>query len=169
MYNEENSILPRFEHLTHKLLVGLGLEMNLVHDRTPELWGSVMPRRGEIGNKVNNDLISLQVYPVGYFEHFDPSIDFIKWALVEVSSDENIPDGMQLFSLEAGAYAVFSFVGSNMDKQKVTDFYQYIFGTWLPNSDYQLDDRPHFEVLGARYLNGSTGSEEEVWIPVRLK
>jgi len=39
----------------------------------------------------------------------------------------------------------------------------------LPNSDYELDNRPHFEILGKKYKNNSADSEEEIWIPVKLK
>lgn len=43
----------------------------------------------------------------------------------------------------------------------------YIFGTWLPNSGYIMDDRPHFEILGAKYKNNDPESEEEIWIPIK--
>jgi AraC family transcriptional regulator len=42
-------------------------------------------------------------------------------------------------------------------------------GTWLPGSDFVLDTRPHFEVLGDQYKNNDTTSEEEIWIPIKLK
>lgn len=41
--------------------------------------------------------------------------------------------------------------------------------TWLPASDYNLDNRPHFEVLGEKYKNNDPTSEEEIWIPIKLK
>ena len=39
----------------------------------------------------------------------------------------------------------------------------------MPASEYILDKRPHFEILGEKYKNDDPASEEEVWIPVRLK
>ena len=47
--------------------------------------------------------------------------------------------------------------------------FQYILGTWLPNSDYSLDDRAHFEILGNKYKNNESDSEEEIWIPIKPK
>jgi AraC family transcriptional regulator len=47
--------------------------------------------------------------------------------------------------------------------------FQYIFGTWLPNSEYVLDNRPHFEILGEKYKNDDPTSEEEIWIPIKAK
>ena len=46
---------------------------------------------------------------------------------------------------------------------------QHIFTRWLPESNYRLDNRPHFEVLGERYKNNDPNSEEEVWIPIKQK
>jgi AraC family transcriptional regulator len=41
------------------------------------------------------------------------------------------------------------------------------FSTWLPDSEYRLDVRPHFEVLGEKYKNDDPESEEEIWIPIK--
>jgi AraC family transcriptional regulator len=73
---------------------------------------------------------------------------------------------MEKFILPAGAYAVFLHKGGPATGQQT---FQYIFGTWFPQSEYRLDDRPHFEILGEKYSNTSPDSEEEIWIPVRLK
>jgi AraC family transcriptional regulator len=43
----------------------------------------------------------------------------------------------------------------------------YIFNTWLPQSNYQLAPRPHFEILGEKYKNNHPDSEEEIWIPIQ--
>jgi AraC family transcriptional regulator len=48
-------------------------------------------------------------------------------------------------------------------------FFQHIFSEWLPNSDYRLADRAHFEVLGEKYKNNDPSSEEEIWIPIMVK
>ena len=47
--------------------------------------------------------------------------------------------------------------------------FQYIFGTWLPTSIYTIDNLPHFEILGKKYKNNDPTSEEEIWIPIKLK
>jgi AraC family transcriptional regulator len=39
----------------------------------------------------------------------------------------------------------------------------------LPASEYVVDNRPHFEILGAQYKNNEPDSEEEIWIPIQLK
>jgi AraC family transcriptional regulator len=156
---------PTIQHLGQKKLVGKRLTMSLAQNRTGELWRSFMPRRNEIKNNVTSDLISIQVYTRRHFPDFKATNEFEKWAAVEVSDFDNIPNGMEALTLEAGLYAVFHYKGSSND----SGVFQYIFGTWLPGSGYALDNRPHFEVLGAKYRNNDPASEEEIWIPVKNK
>jgi AraC family transcriptional regulator len=73
---------------------------------------------------------------------------------------------MESFELPGGLYAVFLYRG---DARSASVFFQYIFGTWLPNSGYEPDDRPHFEVLGEKYKNNDPDSEEQIWIPIKYK
>ncbi|WP_371811654.1 GyrI-like domain-containing protein [Flavobacterium sp. M31R6] len=42
-----------------------------------------------------------------------------------------------------------------------------MFRTWIPNSKYDLDHRPHFEILGAKYKKDDPNSEEEIWVPIK--
>lgn len=139
--------------------------MSFADYRTGELWGSFMRRRQEITNQLTNDLISMAVYKPAHFADFKASNEFEKWATVEVADFDNVPSEMETFVLPGGLYAVFDYKGLNTDNS----IFQYIFGTWLPNSDYALDDRPHFEVLGDKYNNNDPASEEEIWIPIKMK
>ncbi|SHG55174.1 GyrI-like domain-containing protein [Flagellimonas flava] len=157
------TISPEIKLLQEKKLVGIRLEMSLVNDRTFELWSKFRPRLDEIEGRVTGDFISLQSYGPNYFSTFDPQALFTKWALVEVDRYGIIPEGMQSFDLKGGRYAVFHYRGSSADKS----IFQYIFTEWLPSSGFQLDDRPHFEVLGSRYKNNDPNSEEDIWIPIQ--
>lgn len=156
---------PRIIELKEKHLVGMHATMSLVHNKTFELWGKFRSRAQEIGNRLSSDFISMQVYDPSYFSDFTPANNFVKWAAVEVSDHENVPKGMHPFTLKAGSYAVFHYQGSSMD----TSIFQYIFTQWLPSSKFQLDNRPHFEVLGRKYKNNNPNSEEEIWIPIKEK
>jgi AraC family transcriptional regulator len=156
---------PRIENLTEKKLIGKRISMSLANNKTGELWQNFMPKRRIISNNVSNDLISLQVYKPTYFSDFKPDNEFEKWATVEVTNFDVVPVDMETFSLEGGLYAVFDYKGSGSDPS----IFQYIFRTWLPDSDYMLDTRPHFEVLGDKYKNNDPSSEEEIWIPIKPK
>ncbi|HET8810651.1 MAG TPA: GyrI-like domain-containing protein [Flavobacteriaceae bacterium] len=156
---------PRIETITGKKLIGNHLTMSLANNKTADLWKNFMPRRKEITNNLNEDLISIQVYQPDYFKNFKPANEFEKWAAVEVSDFENLPKGMETFILPSGLYAVFDYKGPAGNPA----VFQHIFQVWLPNSDYVLDDRPHFEVLGKNYKNNAPDSEEEIWIPMKSK
>ncbi len=125
---------PRIENLKEKKLVGKRLTMSLANNKTGELWKSFIPRRREITNNLTNDLISMQVYKLTHFADFKPTNEFEKWAVVEVTDFESVPNDMETFTLTGGLYAVFDYKGSSTD----SSIFQYIFGTWLPNSDYLL-------------------------------
>nr|WP_299339390.1 GyrI-like domain-containing protein [Allomuricauda sp.] len=156
---------PQIRLLQEKRLVGINLSMSLAQNRTGELWKTFMPRQGAVKNRINSDLISLQIYGPTYFEGFNPQNSFVKWATAEVKDFTEVPDGMETLIVDSGDYAVFHYKGSSADRS----IFQYIFGEWLLNSDYFLDNRPHFEVLGKNYRNNDPQSEEEIWIPVKSR
>jgi AraC family transcriptional regulator len=153
---------PRIEEVAEKKLVGKRLIMSLAKDRTGELWSSFMPKRREVQNVVGPALYSMQVYEASYFQNFSPGKEFEKWAAIEVASFDAIPNGMETYMVPGGLYAIFHYKGLNTD----STIFQYIFSSWLPNSGYILDNRPHFELLGEKYKNGDPASEEDIYIPV---
>ncbi len=175
---------PRIEERAPGQFIGISMEMSLMEDKTGLLWRSFMPRRHEVMHRANTDLVSLQVYPKGYFAEFNPMCVFQKWALVEVESQRwpveeefghsnaekgekdvrraGIPEGMKVFELVGGMYAVFVHQGSD------PAIFDYIYGEWLPSSDFELDDRPHFEVLDSKYRHSDPEASEEIWIPIRV-
>lgn len=158
---------PRIEILPEKKLAGQQLEMTFNQDKTFQLWRNFMPRRKEITNQIGDQLFAIQVYGPGMsFETFHPDEPFVKCATVEVSDFNSIPEGMEPFTLPGGLYAVFLHKGSSADAPKT---FGYIFGTWLPASEYVADQRPHFEILGEKYKRDDDSSEEEVWIPIKKK
>ena len=123
-----------------------------------------MPQLSKIKHAVSADLFSLQIYPEDYFSNFTPFTNFTKWAAVEVKNFDLIPEDFQRIEIPAGKYAVFLHKGNT---EMFTKTAQYIYGDWLPKSGYQLENRPHFEVLGDAYLgHENPESEEEVWIPI---
>ncbi len=167
MFVKTSPMEPRFETVTAKTAVGIRMEMNFADNRTGELWRTFVPRRDEVKSAIGNENISAQVYKdVNFFKLFDPLKSFDKWAARHVSDPVDIPVGMEVLLIPAGLYAVFHYKGSPAD---ASDFFRAIFGTWMPQSAYELDDRPHFEILGDKYKNNDPESEEDVYIPIRLK
>lgn len=165
LFSAFRKMIPRIETLNEKKLVGKRLTMSFADYRIGELWRSFSTRRTEITNNLTNDLISLAVYKPTHFKDFKPTNEFERWAAVEVADFRNVPAEMDTFVLPGGLYAIFDYKGLSTDNS----IFQFIFGTWLPASDYVLDNRPHFEVLGDKYKNNDPTSEEEIWIPIKQK
>lgn len=157
---------PILKKLSQTQLVGMHLKMSLSDNKTFALWNAFMPRRKEIKNTIGTDLYSMQVYDADYFKSFNPDAQFTKWAAIAVSTTADIPEGMEAYLLAGGDYAVFAHKGGPAEGARL---FEYIFTDWLPNSEYALDQRPHFELLGAKYKNNDPESEEEIWIPVKPK
>ncbi len=104
-------------------------------------------------------------YPTMYFANFGVNNMFEKWAGLEVNAFESVPEGLDKTIIPEGLYAVFYYRGLHTD----SSVFQFIFQTWLPQSDFELDQRPHFEILGEKYKNHDPASEEEIWIPIKNK
>ncbi|MEO7214480.1 GyrI-like domain-containing protein [Mucilaginibacter sp.] len=156
----------RFEMLPEKKFIGKRLSMTYDDNKTGELWQGFMPRRKEIADTIGTELYSAEVYPEQFFTNFNPATEFEKWAAVEVSSFENIPEGMETLLSPGGLYAVFIHYGP-ASTGPVT--YRNIFTNWLPSMAYDVDERPHFAIMGEKYKSDSEDSEEEIWIPVKPK
>jgi AraC family transcriptional regulator len=158
---------PRIELLTPKKLIGKRQTMSLADNQTGSLWKSFMVRRKEIKNTLSNHLFSIQVYPASFdFSFSNPHAEFEKWAAIEVADFNTVPPEMETLILPGGLYVVFQYKGLSTDPA----IFEYIYESWLPNSiEYELDSRPHFEILGEKYKNNDPDSEEEIWIPVQKK
>jgi len=157
---------PEIKTLTEKKLIGKRIIMSFTKNKTYELWRNFMPRRKEIQNNIGTELYSIEVYASLYFNNFNPDAEFEKWAAMEVTDFQTIPIEMETITLPNGLYAVFVHKGPANNGPKT---YQFIFGTWLPNSDFLLDIRPHFAIMGQKYKNEGPDSEEEIWIPIKPK
>jgi AraC family transcriptional regulator len=157
---------PRIEPLAEKKLVGSRTKMSFSDNRTFELWRSFMPRRKEIRNSLGTDLFSIEVYPPIFWEKFSTYAEFEKWAAIEVTDFNVIPDQMERLTVPAGLYAVFVHRGPASTGSKT---YEYIFRSWLPSSDFTLDNRPHFALMGEKYKQNDLDSEEEIWVPIKQK
>lgn len=135
--------------------------MSYLQNETQKLWQTFIPLSKQIQHKSNSDFYSLQLYPDKFFEAFDPTRSFEKWALVPISSSLELPEYCKSFTLQGGLYAIFHHKGND------ASIFQKIYGTWIPNSPYSIDNRPHFEILGEKYKNGHPDSEEDIYIPIK--
>ncbi|HRH66712.1 MAG TPA: GyrI-like domain-containing protein [Bacteroidia bacterium] len=158
--------VPEIKMLPEKKLVGMHKTLSYENYTVTELWQRFMPLRNSIANRIGEEQYSVAVFPLNFHSQFDPKKEFERWATVEVENFENVHEDMETFILPSGMYAVFTYKG---DAKNAAEAFQYIFNSYLPQSEFHLDDRPHFEILGSKYRQNHTDSEEEIWVPVGLK
>ena len=153
-------LTPEIANFNQTQLVGISCRMSYIDNQTQKLWETFIPLSKKINHKLTNDFYSLQIFPDNFFKAFNPTLEFEKWALVPVTETEGNIEPCKSFILQGGLYAVFHHKGID------TSIFQRIYGEWIPQSHYQLDNRPHFEILGEKYKKGSSDSEEDIYIPI---
>lgn len=158
---------PDIVTIPTKKLIGMYRRMALASGETASLWREFMPRRNEIKNRVDSKYYSMNVYDEDMdFSHVTAATEITKWAAVEVSEFEDVPVGMSRYIMKAGRYAVFIHKGPAKDFEKT---WNYIHFEWLPNSEYVLDNREHYEILDEGYDPNDTNAQEQVWVPIKSK
>ncbi|MDN5201914.1 AraC family transcriptional regulator [Fulvivirgaceae bacterium BMA10] len=160
------SLQPNIVEIPVRKLVGIRLKTSKVDNRIPLLWQTFMKRIHEIKYNKNTGRYGLHPYDSELtMESLSETWEFEKWATVEVTDPDQVPEGMETYILQAGKYAVFS------HKSGITGIqmsFEYIYGTWLQNSEYQLDARDDFERYGEKfYGHENPDSEVEFWIPIK--
>ena len=83
-----------------------------------------------------------------------PAEDLRYDACITVPNDFQVIDDIKVQTISGGQYAVTTHIGSY---NNLSDTYRKFFGQWLPQSDYESDDKPCFEV----YLNDPESTEPE--------
>jgi AraC family transcriptional regulator len=81
----------------------------------------------------------------------------------EVTSTENLPDGMVVKLIPSATYAVFTARGEI--PSSIQKMVRYINKEWLPESNYQLANTPDFELYDERSMSGAN-VEVEIYVPV---
>jgi len=86
-------------------------------------------------------------------------------AAFEVPSDEMIPDGMVYREVPEYKYAVFTHHGT---LDKLGETYEYIYNTWLPQSDLELHpDKYDMEVYDERFIPNSDDSAFDIYVAIK--
>ena len=148
-------------------LIGSRLRMSFSADRTSELWRGFGIVRPTVEGRLGGESYSVKVYDASYsFKRSDPTAEFDKWAAVAVSDDSDVSVGLESLIIPAGKYAEFIHKGP---ASAAPNIFGYIFSEWLPSSAFELDLRPHFEILPEDYDPFAKDAIERVLIPVSLR
>lgn len=160
-------VKPEIVELTHLRVCGLTYKGKNQHGEIPELWQKFIPRMKEIKNPVSN----MKSY--GICEPLEESVedvdldnpnDFRYLAGIEVTSDENIPAGMEVWEVPHKKYAVFTHTGA---VELLGDTYKAIYSKWIPESGYEVVFTYDFEVYDEDFKPGDPTSKMYVYIPIK--
>ncbi len=77
-----------------------------------------------------------------------------------------LPEGMIRREIPEADYAVFTARGSL--PESIHNAFNYIYGEWLPASEYERDHKPEFEYYDGRRMT-SEHAEVDIYVPVVKK
>ncbi len=99
----------------------------------------------------------------------DGEFDYI--AGVEVDGQASTPEGLAAVDIPRQTYAVFTHrVDPDLSLQEgLQETLRYIWGVWLPASDFELAESPDFERYDERFEPAVPRGEFDICIPIRSK
>ena len=123
------------------------------------LWSAFRPEVAEIRNRVGTDSFGI------YEEHreTEDTFGFTYICSVEVTDFDEVPEGMIARIIPAHLYVAFR---HNGPLSSLPETLKYIWGSWLPKSDYVYVEKPDFELYA---LSGQKDQPEKtlyLYIPV---
>ena len=165
---EEKAMTPTFIDLPETHVVGFRVSVHLGNKAAiPDAWKNLHSRQSEIDQKPGGPSLGVMLHkPGGPARGFD----YLAGVTVE-KSPADLPDDMTNVTLGAQQYAVFTHKISDKNLGKdLPRTFDFIFGTWLPNSEYQLAPAPDFELYDPARFNPKTLSGEiDIYVPVQAK
>jgi AraC family transcriptional regulator len=149
---------PRFETGRALLLTGLNAHY------TPETRATIPAQWERFGPFIGNvpGQIGRVAYGVTWNFKADDTFDYLTG--VEVSNAITLPTGFSRVEVPEQRYAVFTHDGH---VSQIPAAFQYIWGTWLPQSGVAPAPGPVVERYGEGFDPKTGYGDTEFWIPVQ--
>lgn len=167
--NAAPALVPEIVTLPDMTVVGMQTLMSTKNNIISNLWMRFVPRAGEIKDRAKTDAmlgISYDMQEIGT----DPDAregQFFYLAGVIVSDVKELPEGMTYRRMIKHLYAKFTHRGG---LDKLGDTYKYMYGQWLPNSKYDVDEiAPEIEWYDNRFMPDSANSAFDIYMPIAEK
>ncbi|WHI50911.1 GyrI-like domain-containing protein [Microbulbifer sp. MLAF003] len=156
----ELSMEPQIISRPAMQLVGIAQEYDHENLSLPKLWSAFRPYRDKIPNRINDE--SFGIYEC--YEEAGDEIQFKYVCCAPVADLTQVPEGMVARELPEQLYAKFVHRGSITTLEQTL---KYIWGSWLPKSNYDYIEKPDFELYPPRYQVASPTAEMYLHIPVK--
>ena len=151
--------VPRFETRNETRVVGLAKQFSI---STPDyfmLWAPFKSYIGHIPFEIPN--CNFGIYEAA--EANGDEAQFSYMCCSGVTEFGDIPEGLQTRVLPEQHYAVFKHRGPFANVQET---FKYIWGTWLPNSDFDYSPTPDLEVFPANYNSTAEDAVVDLYVPI---
>jgi AraC family transcriptional regulator len=132
-------------------------EKNNIADQLPPLWDTFLKQVNNIENRIDG---------IGYgvIQQTNEKTDHLEYyAAVEVSSLGYYPEDMECINIPTANYATFTHKGN---VNKINNTVNYIYSSWLLQSDKQHSYAADLEIYDHRYIADSDDSIIEYAIPI---
>ena len=154
------SMEPEIIHQAEMKTVGIASQYDNDDLDLHRLWSAFRPYVGEVKNRVHGSAF-------GIYESYQENEDEVCFSYicsVEVSSFEDIPEGMTERVIPEQLYAKFTHIGPIAN---LPETLKYIWGSWLPKSKYEYVERPDFELYPEGFDDKNPENVLYLHIPVR--
>ncbi len=143
-------------------LVGVAKQYDSAELSLHKLWSAFRPYVNTIENRVGDNAFGIYE---SYQEQGD-EVSFVYICSVAVSNFERVPSGMITREIPEQMYAKFTHIGpiSNLEQTL-----KYIWGSWLPKSDFDYEEKPDFELYRSGFNDNDPQNELYLHIPVTPK
>lgn len=158
---------PEVVVLDNLMILGMSYRGKNENGEVAELWQNFLSRTSEIKHAVNNRK------SYGICEPLEESIEEVDFdkdneikylAGIEVTSDKDVPEGMEVWHVDHKRYAVFTHTGS---VDLLGETYKSIYSKWLPASGYQVEFTCDFELYDQDFDPSSETSKMYIYIPIK--
>ena len=165
-FQEGLTMQPELRTIDSMEVVGMEATTSMENNTIPALWMTFLQRASEIQGRRNLKFYGLcKNDPSLNLANFNEKTVFTELVCVEADHSMNIPDGMVKYTVRGGKCAVFQHKGK---MENLPHTYNYIYGTWIANSEFELDSRDDFELYDERFFGpDNDNSIMEIWIPVK--
>lgn len=165
LLQNELSMVPEIITRPAVKLVGIAQQYDSADLSLPKLWSAFRPFRDKIKNRIGDE--SFGIYEA-YEEHGDDGEDvtFSYVCTAPVANFDDVPEGMTTRELPEQMYAKFVHRGSITTLDQTL---KYIWGSWLPKSDFDYVERPDFELYPPNYNVADPKAEMALHIPIQPK
>ena len=145
-------------------LVGMMERIVMQNNTIGQLWEEFNTRFEEIKNVVGMPCYGVADNMATEIYSFDETV------AKEVSSFEDIPDGMITKVIPAKKYLVFTHKGLIVGKNgemNLNQTYEDIYSKVIPSLDFEVDSSFNFELYDERFSHDSDESEFDIYVPIK--